>query len=307
MNVTPRRIVMALGIGIGLGLSGTPVAHAQSSRSSAWQPFVSITGVWDGDADLDSGGDFDVTRVLLRAGIAGDLGGGNRAGLTLNYDHNDFSFANPAAFGGVAPWGTVQRYGVAVPLHFALQDGWSVGITPSVDWFRENGADTGESLVWGAVIAVNRQFAHGNRLGLGVAAFQQIEETSVLPIFLIDWRLGERWRLINPLPSGPTGPAGLELDYDFGNGWTLGLGGAFRKSRFRLSENGPVANGVGEEAGVPVFLRASRSFGQQLSLHVYAGVVTGGHLRVETSSGQYVREEDYDTVPLLGVTFSGRF
>lgn len=302
MDILVRRIVMALGLV--LGSSVTPVAHAQSS---GWQPFVSISSVWDGDADLDGGGDFDVTRVLLRAGITADLGGGNRAGLTLNYDHNDYSFSNPAAFRGVAPWGTVQRYGVAVPLLFALQDGWSVGVTPSADWFRENGADTGESLVWGGIVAVNRQFADGNRLGLGVAVFDQIEETSVLPIFLIDWRLGERWRLINPLPSGPTGPAGLELDYEIGNGWSLGLGAAFRKLRFRLSENGPVANGVGEEVGVPIFLRASRSVGEQLSLHFYAGVVTGGHLRLENASGQYVREEDYDPVPLLGVTLSGRF
>jgi len=302
MNITVRRITIVLGLV--LGLSGTTVAHAQPS---GWQPFVSISPVWDGDADLDGGGDFDVMRVLLRAGITGDLGNGNRAGLTLNYDHNDYSFSNPAAFGGVAPWGTVQRYGVAVPLLFALQDGWSLGVTPSADWFRENGADTGESLVWGGVVAVSRHFANGNRLGLGIAVFDQIEETSVLPIFLIDWRLSERWRLINPLPSGPTGPAGLELDYEFGNGWTLGLGAAFRKMRFRLSEDGPVANGVGEEVGIPIFLRASRSFGQQLSLDFYAGVVTGGHLRLENASGQYVREEDYDPVPLLGITFIGRF
>jgi len=285
-------------------LIATGTAHAQDG---GWNPFVAITPIYQGGADLDRGGDFSFGGVVVRAGVSRDLGGGNRAGVTFNYDYLDYSFSNPVAFGGVAPWNIVQRYGVSVPLSFALQDGWSVGITPSVDWFRENGAKSGDSLAWGAIFSGVKQFQDGNRIGLAVGVFDQIEKTVVVPFLIVDWRLSDHWRIVNPLAAGPTGGAGLELDYRFGSGWSAGVGVAYRRYRFRLSESGPVPNGVGEERGVPVFLRATYDFTRQLSLHLLAGVVVGGQLRVEDSSGNKLRQDDFDPAPLFAVTFLGRF
>jgi hypothetical protein len=272
-------------------------AQAQATR---WQPFVSVTPVYEGKGDLDNGGDFSVWRALVRGGVTGDLGGGNSAGVTLNYDYSDYSFSNPVAFGGVAPWNIVQRYGVAIPLSFALGDGWSLG-------FKENGADTGESLVWGAIVSGTKRFADGNRLGLGVGVYDRIEKTGAFPFLIVDWRFSDRWRLVNPLAAGPTGPAGLELDYRLNSDWELGVGAAWRLTRFRLSETGPVPNGVGEERGLPVFLRATRSLGAQMSLHLYAGVVAAGELRVEDPSGNLLRKVEYDPAPFVAATFTARF
>jgi hypothetical protein len=201
----------------------------------------------------------------------------------------------------------VRRYGVAAPLTFNVGQGWFLGVIPSADWIHENGADEGESITWGGIASATRFFADGNRIGIGVGVFQRLEKTSVFPLLLIDWKLSDRWRLVNPLPAGPTGPAGLELDYRFDGGWSVGLGGAWRTTRFRLSESGPVANGIGEERGFPVFLRATRSFGERMSLNLYAGVVTAGQLRVEDASGTRLREVDVDPAPLLALTFSARF
>jgi hypothetical protein len=276
-------------------------------EAGEWQEFVSLTPVYQGNADLDRGGDFSVGGGILRAGVSKDLGGGNRAGVTLTYDYLDYSFSSSGAFGRVAPWNIVQRYGVSAPLSFAVGDGWSVGVAPSVDWFKENGANTGDSLTWGATVSGSRRFERGNRLGLGVGVFDGIEKTSVFPFLVVDWRFGDRWRLTNPLPSGPTGPAGLELGYHFDGGWTAGVGMAYRVLRFRLSETGPVRKGIGEESGVPVFVRVTRNFTDHMALHLYGGVVANGRLRVENSSGDLVREEDFDPAPLFGATFVGRF
>ena len=280
---------------------------ANAAEPNNWQSFVSVTPVYQGHADLDKGGDFSMSGALVRGGTSYNLGGGNRIGATLNYDYYDFSFSNASAFGTAAPWSTVQRYGVTVPMSFAVGDGWSVGFAPSADWFKENGANSGDSLVWGATLSGAKQFADGNRLGLGVGVFSQIEKTKAFPFLIVDWRLSERWRLVNPLPTGPTGPAGLELDYRFDGGWTAGVGASYRVLRFRLSDTGPVSNGVGQESGVPVFLRVTRNFSEQMALHFYGGVVAGGKLRVENSSGDKLREEDFDPAPLFGLTFVGRF
>jgi hypothetical protein len=285
-------------------LAGSGLAHAQALD---WNYSLSASPVHQGKADLQGGGDMASTSLLLRAGASASLRGGHRAGVTLNYDTTDYTFGAAPAFGGHAPWGNVERYGFSLPMSYALQDGWSVGVAPSVDWFGERGADSGESLSWGGLFTATKRYANGNRLGFGFGAFDRFEKTSVFPMVLVDWKLSERWKLVNPLPAGPTGPAGLELDYRFDSDWNLGIGAAWRSTRFRLATNNAVANGIGEERGVPVFLRASRNFGKQAALNLYAGVVTNGQLRVEDAAGNTLRRVDLDTAPVVGATFTLRY
>ena len=282
------------------------LAPGAGGAAEAWQSFFSVTPIWQGNANLDNGGDFDATGVGIRAGTSSGFGAGHRAGVTLHYDYLDYDFSSRTAFGD-APWGQVQRFGFGVPLVFGGADGWFYGITPSVEWSRENGADLGESVIYGGILSATKAFAPDQRLGLGLGVFSDIEETRVIPILVVNWRLNDRWSLVNPLPAGPAGPAGLELNYRFDNGWDLGLGAAYRSLRFRLSENGPTPDGVGVERGMPVFLRLSADFSDQASLFLYAGAIVGGELRVEDSGGNTLREESFDPAPLLGATFRMRF
>jgi hypothetical protein len=284
-----------------------PVAGNAQAPGAGPNSFISVTPITETDADLDLGGDVSASGVLVRAGTSTSFGGGLRAGISLSYDYFDYSFSNPAAFGGVAPWDVVQRYGFALPVQFRVSNEWVLGVSPSVDWFRENGAQTSDALAWGAIFSATRLFADGNRIGLGVGAYDQIEETSVFPFLIVDWRLGERWRLINPLQSGPTGGAGLELDYDFGGGWSLGVGFSFREYRFRLSQDGPVPDGIGEQRGRPIFLRGTYAIGPSAALYLYAGVLTAGKLIVEDRNGNLLREEEFDPAPLIALTFLARF
>lgn len=281
-------------------------AGAAQAQDSGWRPFASITPIYQGSADLDGGGDYRAVGAIVRAGVAGPIGGSHRGGLTFNYDYTDYSFAGPAAFGGVAPWGKVQRFGMAAPLFFNVSEGWIVNVAPSVDTIRENGASASDALNWGAVISATRWFADGNRIGLGVGVFERIEKTSVFPLLLVDWKISERWRLTNPLTAGPTGPAGLELDYRLDSGWNVGVGAAWRTTRFRLRESAPVPEGIGEERGLPVFLRASRSLGPGIALNLYAGVITNGQLRLEDRNGNRLREVDFGSAPLVAATLTIR-
>lgn len=287
-------------------LSAACIAGAAQAQAPGPRSFVSVSPLFE-EADLDSGGDFRVGGVVLRGGTSTGFGEGHRIGLTLNYDYFDYSFDDPVAFGGVAPWKVLQRYGFAVPLSFALQDGWSVGVSPQLDWFRENGAKTSDSLVWGATVTALKRFEGSNVLGLGLAAFSGIEENKFFPFPVVNWQFSPRWRLINPLAAGPTGPAGLELDYLADGGWTIGVGAAWRSARYRLSEKGPVPDGIGEISGAPIFLRVSRDFEGAVTLNLYAGVVVSGQIRIEDPNGRKIQEEDFDTGPILGANLTFRF
>lgn len=289
------------------GADATEGRAVQAARTGGARPFIAVTPIYQGNADLDRGGDFSMDGVAVRGGVSYNLGAGNSAGVALTYDYLDYSFSRPGALGPAASWGTVRRYGMSVPLSFSLPDGWNLGVVPAVDWFEENGANSGESLTAGAMLSASRQFAQGNRLGLGVGVFGGLEKTVAFPFLMVDWRLTDRWRLTNPLPSGPTGPAGLEIDYQFDGGWSAGIGAAWRVLRFRLSETGPTPNGIGQESGVPLFLRLTQRFGSKMGLHLYGGVIVNGELRVENSHGDLRRKDNFDPAPLFGATFIARF
>jgi hypothetical protein len=301
-----RNPALAAGLALASGAAFAQMPVPIAPGASGVTPFVSVTPLWQGRAGLDGGGNFSAWGAYLRAGATTTFGDRNIGGAVLNYDYSDYSFSGSNAFGG-APWSVVQRVGASFPLVFRGGDGWAFGVTPSVDWFRENGANWGDSLTYGAIVTAAKSFAPDKRIGLGVAGFYRLEDTTFFPLLVVDWRFAERWRLLNPLPAGPTGPAGLELDYKLTEDWALGFGAAWRSVRFRLSESGPTPNGVGEERGVPLFLRASRNFGPQSSLYLYAGAIVGGKLRVEDSSGNELREVSFNPQPLLGATFAYRF
>ncbi len=265
----------------------------------AFRPSLSITPYYQGSAGLNGGGSFSAASAITRLIVNNRLGDSGFWSLVLNYDYTDYRFSDVNAFGGQAPWNNVQRVGLTVPFNL-ISGKWGWLIAPSVDTFRETGADWNESLTYGAIFSGARRFSRG-RLGLGLGVFNRLEEVRAFPFVAVDWRLSENWRLTNPLAAGPTGPAGLEAKYAFGDGWELGAGGAYRNVRFRLNESGPIANGIGEERGMVAFVHLSRAVDRRVSLDFYAGAIFEGQLKVEDSNGNSLSDVDFDTAPLVGL------
>lgn len=275
--------------------------------AQGWRPFASVAPWTQGDADLEAGGDFRASSVILRAGVTGPIGKGHRGGLTFSYDFTDYEFSSPAGFAGSAPWNDLHRIGLSAPLLLRGEGGWAFIVTPSFDYFMEQGARSSEALGYGAVLAAAKRFDADRQIGFGLGIFDQLEEVKLFPFIVVDWKLGDRWRLANPLPAGPTGGAGLELDYRFDNGWTLGGGAAYRSARFRLSEDNVVANGIGETRSVAAFLHAGRELGSNARVGFYAGALLAGELRVESASGEQLARQDFDPAPFLGAALTLRY
>lgn len=282
-------------------------AVAHSAFGESWRPFVSAAPWTHGSADLDGGGDFRASGLILRAGATRPLGNGHQAGLTFNYDFTNYRFSSPAAFGGIAPWDDVHRVGFSTPFVIRGTGGWGFLLTPSADYLMEEGASSSDALSYGAVLAASRRFDADRQLGFGLGVFDQLEEVKVFPFIVVDWKLGERWRLANPLPAGPTGGGGLELNYRFDAGWTLGGGAAYRSVRFRLSENGSFANGIGETRSLAGFVHAARDLGPNSRLGLYAGALFAGELRVENASGDELARQDFDPAPFFGAALTLRY
>jgi len=310
MGCLHHRTAVAVLTGLLLIATGAP-AHGQESMGpraeNPWHFTVAATPVYQGSADIDGGGSYRTDGVLVRLGASGPIVGSLHGGLTFSYDYRDAHFKNPTVFGGTAPWESLQRIGIAAPMSLGLSDGWSVGLTPSLDSFREDAASWGSSLTYGGTFAVTKTLGGGARLGLGAGIFGGLNKLTAFPLVVVDLPITERLRLANPLTAGPTGPAGLELSYRLDGGWSLGVAGAYRSYRFRLNEVGPFANGIGEERGVPLVVHLAKRLGSYITVDLYAGAVVGGRLRVEDSGGNKIAAADFDPAPIVALTLAGRF
>jgi len=260
-----------------------------------------------GETALDNGGEFKLSILFARFDAAMPVSRRTRVGLSVVYDYHDYDFSGSTTLGGAQPWNDMRRIGLAVPVTSRVAEKWVLDAVPSVDSFNESGSDFSESLAYGGTLAGLRVVRPDRSIGVGLGAFDQLEELFVFPFLAVDWRFTDRLRMANPLRAGPTGPAGLELIYDLGRNWFIAGGGAYRLTRFRLSEQGTVPNGVGENTGIPAFARLQKQFGKAIRLDLYGGAILAGELRVEDEHGTELASDAYDTAPFLALTLSGGF
>jgi hypothetical protein len=286
---------------------GAPIAWAQDAGPQGWQPFGSITPAYIAPADIDGGGEYESRFLAVSVGTTGPIGPSTRAGLTLAYSYTDNRFEASTAFGPIAPWGDMERIGLSASVIRMGGKGWLFVVSPSADYFREENADFGDALTYGAVVVAAKSFREGRMLGLGVGAFSQLEDVRMFAFPVVDWALTERLRINNPLQAGPTGSAGLEINYRVSKAWALGVGGAYREAAYRLRDDGPYPGGVGQEAGVIAFLHAGTQPGQRLEIDLYGGAIINGTLEVQDDNGDSLVERDFGTAPIIGATLKLSF
>lgn len=283
------------------------LAPAQGLPPGTTVGSAALSGLTEFDTDLDRGGSFRWAGVIASGSLLRQVTPQFAAGVTFQYDYQSWTFDQPAAFGGVAPWGDVMQPRVGLTFVYAPTSDWRFVVSPSVAWAYESGASTGDALEYGGVVIASRVFSPRLTLGLGAAIYRQIDETKVFPFLAIDWKIDDAWRLANPFPAGPTGGAGLELTYKFAEGWEAGFGGTYRSFDFRLDEGGPVPGGIGENTYIPVFFRLSRNIGRQAQVDFHAAALANGRLKVKNRDGNDLSTDDYKTAPAVGLTLRYRF
>jgi hypothetical protein len=172
---------------------------------------------------------------------------------------------------------------------------------------REDGAGWGNAIEYGGSVSVTRDFGPNLTLGAGCAAFSELEQVSVYPVIVVNWRISDRLRLANPDRPGPTGPAGLELSYRIDDGWNVATGVGYRYERFRLNNSGLFRDGIGESSAIPAWVRISRSVGKSFNLDLYGGAMFVGKVSIDDSNGNRLTSDDHDIAPLLALAVSYRF
>lgn len=235
-----------------------------------------VAGVRQGPADINGGGSYSTSSLLLRLGIMKPVATGTLAGFGISLNSTRYDFTDLATFGGQAPWNTIFSLNFSLPIITRLGTNWSLLFSPSIGVFQETGATTGDALAYGAVFGASYRFNNKSRIGAGLSAYNRLNETKLFPFLSINLQLTDNLRLGNPLRAGPTGPAGIELAYKFDKTWEVAIGRAFRSFRFRLDDTGTAPGGIGTQRGQMTFLRLSNNLRPKLRLDIHAGAVFDG-------------------------------
>lgn len=290
-----------------LGLAAATGLHAQAPLPPGTiTTSADATFIHQFETDLDDGGDLGVTSAGLKFNLVRSLEGSRSVGVGLGYQADFYSFGGNSGLGNLEPWDTINTLTLSGSYATPIFDDWNLLVLPSISAAGESSASVSDSLTYGGIFAASRRFSDTLTLGFGGGVFTGLEETQGFPVIIVRWNFAPGWTLQNPFHPGPAGPAGLELAYATDT-WDFGFGGAFRDYRFRLADDAPVSEGIGEYTSFPVFLRASRPLTENLKLNLFGGVLLGGSIDLDDSDGGGVADSDFDPAPMLAFSLSGRF
>ena len=100
---------------------------------------------------------------------------------------------------------------------------------------------------------------------------------------------------------------GLTLNYQLAKNWKLGLTARYEETRFILDDDVPGSERLGEDRSAPLLFVLEYGPWPMTTISAVIGAEFGGSPRIEDGSGETIARSDFETAPVLGLTFSSRF
>lgn len=306
-KLSPLFLLLVIGQMVALSINSVWGQPLEDQRDAALDCSISYGSIYQLETDLEEQGSFDASRQSIHAEIMGPFVPRVMAGLDLMLGVEEWDFTDLTTVAGATTWDTIYRHSISLPVFYGINDKWNLGMIPTVQYSGVSGAEQNDSLIYGGAVLLNYIRSRDLQLGIGLCAFSQLEETVLMPYFLIDWKVNDHLRISNPPVANPVGPAGLEVVYTPAANWEFAIGGAMRYYRFRLSEDNAVSGGIGQNEAAIAFLRMQRKLGTHMNLNLFGGASFDGKLSIEDSSGRPISSEEYESAPMVALQLAWAF
>lgn len=275
-------------------------AIAQAREERKWDASLRLFGEYVFESDLDDDeGKVSVARGGGVLGVGIPVGDRSRLGFTLQSEYSSYNFEDAQNFaqGFDKPWDDALEHSLLVTLSSQANERWSWTVGGGVRSSYEIGADVDDSFTYAGFGAATYKFSDRFSLGAGVQVRSQLEDdTYVLPLVLIDWRISERWRL-----GGKAGGPGLGLFYQATDDLTIYFDGDYQRRAYRLDDDGPAPDGVGRDDRLQVSVGVDWKISSQVRLDARVGAALYQEYDLIDEHGVQVTDREADPTPFVGL------
>ncbi|GGB50333.1 hypothetical protein GCM10011607_08450 [Shewanella inventionis] len=223
-------------------------------------------------------------------------------GASVGYDNHDYDWrinqATPLRL-SEQDWSTVHQYSAGLSLTYRPDNHWMFIVAPKLQYAYADTASSSNAQSYGVVASGMYRFNSGNMLGLGVAYLNDISEVRTVPYLAVRWQINDKLVLANPSQAGFSGPAGLELSYQYKPDIDFGIGSSKRTERFLIADDDQTIE-IDEWVG---FVRVGWKATDNVSVNAYAGYYFGGEMELSEPDVT----EDIENQAAFGLAFKLAF
>jgi hypothetical protein len=273
-----------------------------------WQVFIGAEAMIETGMDAFDGR-FDYIRGGGGLSTAGRLSDNVTMSFAAEYFYDDYQFEFPLALGSVeSPWGGVHTLGLSAEFEFEFED-LTIFAGPVLQLSGEAEAEPGDALAGGGFAGAAFNLTENARIGGGVALMSEIEgDVDIFPIIYLEWDLANNVVLRStPVSHAGTRWSSVEIAVQLVEAWELTAGAAYEQRRFRLDDEGPIVDGVGEFSFIPIWASMTYSPTENVSFSLYGTITAWGDLESYDMGGGQIGETDLSTSAIIGGHFSYRF
>lgn len=289
------------------------IAFAQGADSERqfgpWVWGLSGGAVHQSDAGFSQAdGEFSVSRGFFQGSLGYAWDRRTSVSLSVGAGSSDYDFSPQAAIDGLQPWERIEDYRVSVPIRFAPSENTNVILIPSVRTAAETGASLDRGRTEGFIGGISWKLSDTLTIGPGMGWFSEIGGGSnAFPILVVDWKITDKLSLSTGRGLAASQGPGLTLDYQLAKNWKLGLSGRYEKTRFAVDTEAQGLGRIGEDRSLPLVFSLDYSPWPMTSVTAMLGAEFEGSLRLEDEKGGRIARSDFDTAPVIGLSFSSRF
>ncbi len=262
---------------------------------------------WQDDSPLVGPGRVGIQRASLDAAYEADLGSSLSVALGLEYDLDVWDFKGETQF--AEEWEEIHQLALSATFALELDNDWDLYGGPIVRYAGESGASLSDSYTLGGFAGVRWEPSPDVTVGLGLAVVEEIEDSArFFPIVQLDWEFVPDWRLRSTPVSFNTGGTEFQLAWQADRSFEVAAGLLLNhRPRFRLDDDGAIADAVAREEGRWLYLRGTWAIDDDVEVTASVGYALEPEVRLSDADGDRLAEDDYDEALSLGARLSIRF
>ena len=258
------------------------------------------------ESSIDNGGDIELSSYGSELRIDNKMTNSDDLQFRFQFQRDEWDFSGTSGLGFDNPWESIDTIDLALTWTHSYSESTQIfagGIARSS--YEE---DASSSTVYGGSVGFVHSFSSNFTLGLGVGVIEQIlEDARLFPVFVLDWKISENFRMTSDLSTRFGTRTGVELVWTPSTDWTIGTGISYSYSRFRLDFDGIAPNGAGETTSWPLTLRATYHASPSFDFTILGGIVFSGQLEVTNQTRNVIERQDYESAGAVGLLAQIRF